>query len=155
MAGTLSATKFLDDPDFDTWEAHFSHDGRWVTFDATQKSKSSRIYVVPFRKAVLPRSEWIAITEGGSGDKPRFSYDGKLIFFRSNRDGSRRLWAQRLGSDMRPDGKPVAVYPLGQSKLGPAISDDEIGVGPQRIVFTQVEEMSNIWLLEPAKRDIH
>jgi hypothetical protein len=124
-----------------------------VTFNATKKLKSSRIYVVPFRRALLSRSEWIAITEGDSDDKPRFSYDDKLIFFESNRDGSRRLWVQRLGPDMRPDGKPVAVYPLGQRKLGPVISDDEIGVGPQRIVFTQVEEVSNIWLLEPAKRD--
>jgi len=153
---SLSVTTFLDDPDFDTWEAHFSHDGRWVTFNATKKLKSSpikssRIYVVPFRRALLPRSEWIAITDGGSGDKPRFSYDGKLIFFRSDRDGSRRLWAQRLGSDMRPDGKPVAVYPLGQSQRGPSVSDDEIGVGPRRIVFTQVEAASNIWLLEPAR----
>ena len=145
-----AATTFLDDPDLDTWEAHFSHDGRWVTFNATRKLKASRIYVAPFRTALVPRSEWIAITDGGSDEKPRFSYDDKMIFFRSGRDGSRRLWAQRLGPEMRPDGKPVAVYPVGQGKRGPVISDDEIGVGPQRIVFTQAETVSNIWLLERA-----
>ena len=145
-----TATTLLDDPDFDAWQAHFSHDGRWVTFSATKDFKSPRIYVVPFRKALLPRSEWIAITGGGSDDKPRFSFDDKVIFFRSDRDGSRRLWAQRLSGDMRPDGAPFAVYPLGQGNRGPIVSDDEIGVGPQRIVFTQVEAVSNIWLLEPA-----
>ena len=103
----------------------------------------------------MPRSEWVAITDGGSDDKPRFSYDDKLLFFRSDRDGSRRIWAQKLRPDMRPAGTPIAVYPLGQNKSSPIVSDDEIGVGPQRIVFTQVETAGNIWLLEPAKRDAH
>ena len=152
---SLSATTFLDDPKSELWQAHFSHDGRWVTFNATRNKQESRIYAVPFRKALMPRSEWVAITDGGSDDKPRFSNDDKLLFFRSDRDGSRRIWAQKLRPDMRPAGTPIAVYPLGQNKSSPVVSDDEIGVGPQRIVFTQVETAGNIWLLEPAKRDAH
>jgi Tol biopolymer transport system component len=150
---SLSATTFLDDPGLELWQAHFSHDGRWVTFNATRNKQESRIYVVPFRKAFVPRSEWIATTDGGSDDKPRFSSDDKLLFFRSDRDGSRRILAQKLTSDKRPDGKPFAVYPLGQSKRSLVISDEEIGVGPQRIVFAQVESTGNIWLLAPAKGD--
>ena len=150
---SLSATAFLYDSSLDLWQAHFSHDGRWVTFNATKDKEASRVYLVPFRrKAALPRSEWIAITEGAEGDKPRFSYDDRSIFFRSDRDGTRRIWVQTLGPHKRPDGKPIAVYPLGQSKRAPVISDDDISVGPHLIVFTQVEENGNIWLLEPAFR---
>ena len=36
-------------------------------------------------------------------------------------------------SDMRPDGKPFAVYPPGQSQRAPFISDDEISVGPHPV----------------------
>jgi hypothetical protein len=123
-------------------------------FNATTRDlKSSRIYVVPFRKALMPRSEWIAITGGVCDNKPRFPSDDKVIFFVSGRDAPRRLWAQRLRPDMRPDGKPAAVYPSGPSQRSPVISTEDIGVGPQRIVFTQVERTGNIWLLEPAKRD--
>jgi hypothetical protein len=68
-------------------------------------------------------------------------------------DGKCRLWAQRLRPDMRPDGKPAAVYPSGPSQRSPVIATDDIGVGPHRIVFTQVERTGNIWLLEPPKRD--
>ena len=111
---SMSATVFLEDPELDLWQGKFSHDGRWVTFNATTKDlTSSRIYVVPVRKALMPRREWIAITNGAWDDKPRFSSDDKLIFFVSGHEAPRRLWAQRLRSDMRPDGKPVAVYPLG------------------------------------------
>ncbi len=149
--GSSSTTTFLDDPDLDLWQSHFSHDGRWVAFNATTKGrKSSRIYIVPFRKGLVPRSEWIPITQGKWDDKPRFSYDGKLLFFLSGLDGPHSLRAQKLTSDMRPDGNPAAVYPAAQSQRSD-IAWDEIGVGPDLIVFSRSEVTGDIWLLEPSK----
>jgi hypothetical protein len=148
---TLSTTAFLDDPELEIWPHQFSNDGRWVAFNATKNRKSSRIYIAPFRKALVPLSERIPITGGDWDDMPHFSYDDKRLFFVSGKKAPRRLMAQRLGSDMRPDGKPVAVYPMGQSKSSPDISNGEISVGPRRIVFRHDETTGNIWLLEPAK----
>jgi WD40 repeat protein len=157
-----STKTLLDDPELETWCAHFSHDGRWVVFNATKDLRSSHIYVVPFRKALVQRNEWIAITNGNSDDKPRFSFDDKLIFFVSGHAAPYRIWAQRLGSDMHPDGKPFAVYP-GQGESSAAISGDpnpmngstDILVGPNLIVFTHDQATGNIWLLELAKKDAH
>jgi serine/threonine protein kinase len=150
-----SAKTLLDDPDFELWQAHFSHDGRWVVFNATpHDGTSSRIYVAPFRPAPVPRSEWIPVTEGEWDDKPRFSADDKLIFFVSGAPGRpQRFWAQKLTSDMRPDGKPVAVYSPthGRSVTG----GDGISVSQHLIVFSQTESTGIIWLAEPAKRDAH
>lgn len=112
---------------------------------------SSRIYVAPFRKALLPRNEWIPITHGKWDDKPRFSSDDKLIFFRSGQNGPFSFWAQRVTSGMHPDGEPVAVYPSRQGQRSDLIANDEISVGPQLIAFTQSEAIGSIWLLEPAK----
>jgi len=150
-----SAKTLLEDPDFELWNGHFSHDGRWVVFNATTNDgTSSRIYVAPFRRALVPRSEWIPVTQGDWDDKPRFSSDDKLIFFVSGAPGRpQRFWAQKLNSDMRPDGKPVAVYfpPRGRSVM----TYDDISVGPHLIVFSQTESTGNIWLLEPAKNGAH
>jgi len=149
---SLSTTTFLDDPELALWNAHFSHDGRWVTFNAaTNGLRSSRIYVAPFRKALLPRSSWTSITDGNWDDQPRFSYDDRLLFFESGYDAPRRLWAQSLGPDKRPDGRPFAVFPSSPSQRSPAISPDGLSVGPNLIVFTQTEKTGSIWLLEPAK----
>jgi Tol biopolymer transport system component len=152
---SLSTTTFLDDPEYQTWNAHFSHDGHWVTFNATKDGRSE-VYVVPFRKAPVPRSEWIPVTDGQGGDKPRFSYDGKLIFFTSDRDGFRCIWAQRLGPDKHPAGDPFAVYHFHQRRrsLG-NLSDTEflVAVGPKMIAFNQAETTGKIWLLEPSKND--
>jgi hypothetical protein len=136
------------------WQGRFSHDGRWVTFNG-EKDGRSRIYVVPFRKALVPRSEWIPVTDSQWDDKPRFSHNDKLIFFMSTRDGFRCIWAQRLGPDMHPAGSPFAVYHSHQRRrtLGQSIADFQMDVGPNMIVFNQVERTGQIWLLEPAKHD--
>jgi serine/threonine protein kinase/dipeptidyl aminopeptidase/acylaminoacyl peptidase len=144
------ATAFLDDPDLDALQAHFSHDGRWVTFKVSPKDKWSRIYIAPFRKGPVPRNEWIPITHGDWDDKPRFSADDRLIFFVTGRGNeTHRLWKQSLGPDMRPDGNPMAVYAPQGSR--PVVSDGDISVGPRLIAFTQAEVTGNIWLLEPEK----
>jgi dipeptidyl aminopeptidase/acylaminoacyl peptidase len=150
-----SAKTLLDDPDFEMWNSHFSQDGRWVVFNATPNDNtSSRIYVAPFRRAPVPRSEWIPVTQGDWDDKPRFSSDDKLIFFVTGRSGRpQRFWVQKLNSDMRPDGKPVAVYSPthGRSVTG----EDDISVSPHLMVFSQTESTGIIWLAAPAKRDAH
>ncbi len=153
---SLSTTTFLDDPEYNVWNAHFSHDGRWVTFNATPRGRgdSSEVYVVPFRKAVLPRSEWIPVTVGRGGDKPGFSGDDKLIYFSSDRDGFRCIWAQRIGPDKHPVDAPFAVQHFHQSRRSLSnlpIDVFEMVVGPKTIVFNQDELTGNIWLLDAGK----
>ena len=103
----------------------------------------------------MPRSEWIPVTQGDWDDKPRFSSDDKLIFFVSGASGRpQRFWAQKLNSDMRPDGKPVAVYSPTHGRSG--TGDDDISVSPHLIVFSQTESTGIIWLAAaPAKKDAH
>lgn len=150
---TRSTTPFLRDSQCTTWQAHFSRDGRWVVFNG-ETHKHSHIFVAPFRRSLVPRAEWIPITNGNWDDKPRFSWDDKLIFFTSDRDGYRCIWAQPLGVDMRPAGAPIAVYHSHQSRRrleNLDITPFEMSVGRDRIVFNQAELTGNIWLLEPAK----
>jgi Tol biopolymer transport system component len=149
--GSLSLTPFLDEPDLDTWQANFSHDGRWVVFNATNQALSaSRIYIAPFRKGAVPRSEWIPITDGDWDDEPRFSSDDRMIFFvKGKHNQPHSLWSQRLNNFVRPDAKPVAVYSVPDSRRGLTING--IAVGPRLIVFNQAEPTGNIWLAEPVK----
>jgi serine/threonine protein kinase len=151
---SLTKTTFLDDPEFETFETHFSNDGRWVTFNGV-KGGRSQIFIARPRKGPVPRSEWIAITDGIWDDKPHFSADGKLIFFTGVRDGFRCVWAQKLGPDMRSAGTPFAVYHAHQRRnsLEPPHwpGGTNIAVGPNMIVFNQAQVTGDVWLLEPAK----
>jgi Tol biopolymer transport system component len=151
---SLSTTAFLDDPEYQTWNAHFSDDGRWVTFNGTKDGRSE-VYIAPFRKALVPRSEWIPVTGDSGGDTPGFSHSGKLVFFSSDRDGFLCIWAQRLGPDMHPAGKPFAVYHFHQRRhsLRNLKEKFKLAVGPKMIVFNQAEITGKIWLLDPVKHD--
>ena len=135
---TLERTPFLSGG----WDAAFSPDGRWVTFGSPRGT-----FIAPFRKADVPRSEWIPISD----NEPvglRFSSDGKSIFFISSRDGFRCVWAQRLRADMHPDGKPFPVYHSHERKA--TLAGSALGVAPHAIVFERKDETGNVWLLDSA-----
>jgi hypothetical protein len=56
-------------------------------------------------------SGWIPVTHGDWEDNPRFSSDDRLRYFLSgSREGSHRLWAQKVDFDMRRNGNLDAVY---------------------------------------------
>jgi Tol biopolymer transport system component/DNA-binding winged helix-turn-helix (wHTH) protein len=154
---TLEATRFLVDPGRWLFRARFSADGHWVAFTATTYENRQQILLAPFRRELVPMSEWIPVEDGSAwNDNPIFSPDGRLLFFTSNRDGFHCIWAQRLTPDMRPSGSPFAVYHSHRSRLSLAncgLNDElKIAVGPKMIVFAQVGFTGNVWLLDPAKK---
>lgn len=148
---TLRTSAFLSDPNSDLFQAHFSPDGHWVAFNANQNA-SSRIYIAPFNTHAVPKESWIPITDGNAwDDKPRFYPDGKLIFFVSDRDGFRCIWAQPLTTDMHPAGDSFAVYhshSARRSLVNVPIGRMDLAVGSGMVIFNQVEYSGNLWLLD-------
>jgi Tol biopolymer transport system component len=146
---------FLDDPTRSLWQGTVSKDGQWVTFNATS-ALNSQIYIVPYREAQIPVAEWIPVTDGSSwDDKPRFSSDGRMLFFISHRDGFFCIWAQRLEKDMHPAGKMFTVYHSHQVRRSIGnfpFGELDLEVGPGILMFDQIALTGNIWLLDPAGR---
>ena len=69
----------------------FSSDQRWISFMAVDDARRdvSTIDVMP-----ATGGKWVAVTDGTSyDDKPRWSPDGKVLYFLSARDGALNLWA--------------------------------------------------------------
>ena len=136
------------------WQGEFSPDDLWVAFMAAEES-TGRIYVVPADKlrSSPPPETWIAVTGGETwDDKPRWSPDGNLLYFTSERDGFRCLWAQRLDArTKRPSGAPIAVQHFHSSRLSlmnVEYSALEISIARQRALFNAGEVTGNIWAAE-------
>jgi Tol biopolymer transport system component len=146
---TRQVRPFLSDPNGNLYQAHFSHDGAWVTFISV-RNQHSQIYVVPFSSREVPIASWIPVTDGATwDDKPNFSFDANLIFFTSDRDGFRCIWAQRLTSDMHPSGTPFAVYHFHSRRRSLAslpIGRMNLAAGPGTLVFNLGEHTGNLWL---------
>jgi eukaryotic-like serine/threonine-protein kinase len=152
---TKLRTPLLEHAKYLLWNPRFSPDDRWVCFNATEPGRS-RIFVAPVRDTgPVPEQEWITIADTGGDDKPRWSPDGNTLYFVSERDGFRCIWAQRLDSRKRPLGAAIAVFHAHQSQrslfnVGPG--DLSISVARDKIVFNMSERAGNLWLMNVAGR---
>jgi len=84
--------------------------------------------------------------------KLRWSPDGRLIYYVSDRDNYRCLWAQRLAETTRqPVGAPFAVFHFHRARhslLNMDLSLLQFSVAPDRVVFSMGERTGNVWFAE-------
>ena len=148
-AGSNGKTAVLEDPDSDLRHAHLSPDDRWIAVLARIDGGSSRIYLAPFRASLVPKHEWIALTDGSSWESsPRWSPDGKLVYYVSTRDGYHCIWAQRLDAANKPSGAAFGVYHFHSARRAPTIlpfGDTDLFVGRNQLLFSLSELTGNIW----------
>jgi serine/threonine protein kinase/Tol biopolymer transport system component len=148
-----SGRKFtvVSDPKLSLFDPRFSPDGHWISFHASVRPGMRRIFVIPFRDGKVPEKvEWIPIT--GETTSSAFSWwspQGHLLYYVSDRDGFRCIWAQKLDpATRRPIGDPLAVYHLHRTRLSlsglpPTLLKVSIGGG--KLVLSLRELSGDIW----------
>ena len=133
----------------------FSPDGQWVAFQAKPMDNDSTrtIFVTPFHgDAVGGPDAWIAVTNGKEMDREvKWSPDGGLLYFLSERDGFRCIWAQRIDLKTKhPAGAPFAVHHFhrSQQSLTSLGSPGKVGLSVTNggLLFSLAETTGNIWL---------
>jgi serine/threonine protein kinase/Tol biopolymer transport system component len=141
--------EILMHPQFNLFQVRFSSDDRWISFHATISSKGRQVFIAPFREQgpPVPANQWIPVTDGSGVDiYPSWSPDGNLLYFFSDRDGFRCLWAQRLDRlTKRPAGSPLAVYHFHRSRQSPRGLGPQNAVARDKVVLSLVETTGNIW----------
>ena len=136
-------------PGQNLYQARFSPDDRWISFCAAGHNEAgiSTIYVVP-----SSGGEWINITEGKFfDDKPRWSPDGRTIYFISNRTGFFNVWGIKFDpASGRAVGESFRVTSL--ESPGQMILSDmrmmDMALAADRLVLPIMEVSGAIWILE-------
>lgn len=138
-------------------EPRFSPDGRWIVL-YTRDRGHFKVWIVPFREGPQPEErDWIAITaDNADGRNPVWSGDGNLLYYLSDREGFRCIWAQALDpSSKRPRGAPFAVRHFHSARRGltnPRNSSDAgLAAAGGKLFMTLFEATADIWIL-PAGR---
>ena len=88
-------------------DARFAPDGQWGAFAAAVASDSPGLVLVPFRNRQLLESEAVWVSRRRGDGSPYWSPDGNLLYYLSDQDGYRCVWAQRL--------EPAAKKPAGEA----------------------------------------
>ena len=136
--------------------ARFSSDGRWVAFHAETAPDSRRIFVARLQDNTLGgESQWIPVTAGTDVDiAPAWSPDGNLLYFISERDGFRCIWAQRLHPATKTAVDPpfaVQHFHTGARALltNFRANPSQIGLSAstQGLVYSLEELRGNIWTM--------
>jgi eukaryotic-like serine/threonine-protein kinase len=92
----------------------FSPDGSWVAFHSIgNQSATAQVWIARVNtEHAVPHSEWIPVTDGQIVERdPAWAPGGGLLYYLSERDGFRCIWARRLDSGTKRGrvGEPFAV----------------------------------------------
>jgi Tol biopolymer transport system component/DNA-binding winged helix-turn-helix (wHTH) protein len=145
-----AARKAISDPDYDLYQPHFSPDGRWIVFEAvinSARGAESTLYTMP-----STGGRWTRITAAKHwSDKPRWSPDGKAIYFVSGRSSFFNVWGIQFDSSRgKPVGEPFRVTAFESPSLmvPRSIADVELSLNQDKLVLTMQELSGSIWVLD-------
>ena len=138
-------------------QARFSPDAAWIVFLANTGAGSAQIHAARENGfSEVPSADWTAVTDGrGKVDQPRFSPDGRLIYFTQDRDGSRGIRALRFDPGTGETvGDSFEVFDSDEPRLtlwGVNPRSQGIGIAKDKLVMLLAERTSNLWttLIEP------
>jgi Tol biopolymer transport system component/DNA-binding winged helix-turn-helix (wHTH) protein len=132
------------------YAAKNSPDERWVSFIAAPDPSRSTVYVSP-----AGGGPWVRMTEGRYfEDKPRWSPDGRTLYFLSNRTGFWNLWGRRFDSSAGvPVGEPFQVSQFDTSaQMIRNLSNVQIAITRERLILPLTQSSGVIWVLENVDR---
>ncbi len=145
----------LKHPQLSVWVPSVSWDGRSIVFKVDLDQRRTLIHVAHLDGPTPPPvEEWVPLTEGRAWDDlPHWSPNGNLIYFTSDRDGYRCLWARRLDAlTKRPLGEPFPIrhfHDAQRTMTMLSLSQMDLAVARARMVFPMAELKGNIWMMEP------
>jgi Tol biopolymer transport system component/DNA-binding winged helix-turn-helix (wHTH) protein len=143
------AQKIVSNPAYQIWQPHISPDDRWIVFEAVANSPNpeSALYVVP-----ASGGSWTRITDGRHwDDKPRWSPDGRTIYFVSAPGGFFNVWGIRFDPAAgKSVGQPFQVTKFDSPRLQilGSITAVELSLAQDKLALTMTEESGNIWVLD-------
>jgi Tol biopolymer transport system component len=144
------AKQIAANPAYELWQAHYSPNGRWIVFEAVSNGSAgaeSTLYVVP-----AGGGTWNKLTETkGWADKPRWSPDGKMIYFVARRDGFFSLWGIKFDEVKgTTSGEPILVSAFEKTSLmiPQSIPSVALSITQNKLLLTLKESSGGIWVLD-------
>src|SRR5207247_1010245 len=141
-----AARKIISHPAYDIYQSHFSPDGRWIVFVATSPTGfESTIYAV-----LVAGGPWLRITDGKHwDDKPRWSPDGKTIYFVSGRSGFYNVFGVHFdpSRENQDPSFPVTKFDSPRLMIPKQTMAVDVSIAQDRLVITLAAVSGSISIL--------
>jgi len=138
------------DANTNLWQSRYSPDGHWIVFEASEHRPTEHkmtIYVTP-----AAGGPWTTITEGKHwDDKPRWSPDGRIIYFLSERGGFFNVWGIHFDPVKgKTEGEPFQVTSFDNPRLMVAEVMPDVGLSltQNQLIVTVSQVSGSIWVLD-------
>ena len=145
------AHTIASDPDRSIWSGRYSPDGRWITFPAVKENVGSVIYAMP-----ADGGGWLPISDDKYWtDLPRWSPDGKTIYYLSMKAGFFNVWGRRFDLIAgKPSGESFQVTSIDNPSRMISGNAGELGMtlAANRLILTMRDVGGSVWVLENLER---
>ena len=138
------------------FDAGLSPDDRWIGFIVGKPDGRVALNAAPLGPAPVSEKDSILVCEDGHYlGSPKWSPNGRFLYYLSERDGCCCLYAQRLDPvSKRPVGGAIGVYHAHQARfrLNFPPGNGTLGIASDKIVFQVSNMTGNIYLAMPKTR---
>jgi Tol biopolymer transport system component/predicted Ser/Thr protein kinase len=131
-------------------DSDLSRDDRWLAIQTGESDGEVRIYAVPVRETPVSSEQWVELSGLGNWvGAPRWSHDGDLLYFLSDRDDFICVWAQPLDPETKvPIGEPVPIvhaHSAPMRMMPIRLTMWTLDVGRDRLVFNAAETEGDVY----------
>ena len=129
-----------------------SPDEKWVAFQTVVSQTQRKMYVAPITNwRAGPESTWIYVPDARA--PAAWSPSGNLLYFLSDRDGFRCIWAQHLNPRTRhAEGPAFVVQHLHAARRTLSINLEVASIGLSvasgKLFFSTPEHTGNVWIAQ-------
>ena len=151
---SLKQTRLLfSDPKANLWEAAYVPGGRWISFVREPLGEAQRLDLMIAPAEGSPPTAWIRLlADHPWADKPRWSADGRLLYFLSRGSGDYfNLWALPFDPIRGvPAGTAFAItsYDSPARFVSPHAGRIGMDVVKGRVALTMSSTTGSIWMLD-------
>jgi Tol biopolymer transport system component len=151
-----SAVLIASDPKYNIWQARLSPNGRWIAFVAQNREEAGTATIAVIPSAGATPSEWAHLTDPHVwADKPRWSPDGRLLYFIMRQRSFYNVWALRFEPETgKPIGSAFQVtrFDSPRRQFSTRLGAGELSVSSTRLVLPLIETTGHIWMLDNVDR---
>jgi hypothetical protein len=142
-------------PEHDLWEAQYSPNGRWIVFVAIGKWIDGAHLMVTAADGSAERPSWRIPVGHNWADKPRWSPDGRILYFLGGDGGLVNLWSIRFDPERGVNvGEAVQLTHFDnlRFRITPDLTATSMDIAGDKVFLTMTSTAGNIWMLDHVDR---